>query len=124
MAGKQFNQWMFTTEQEEAIRERYGAIAEVGYNEGVRDARAHTKDPSVDVWLKGKDRFFDYPYALADRTSPAEAPPAEAQPVEKTPYELAARAREIQDEAAKNGKPISNEDSVRMAYVENNIAWK
>jgi hypothetical protein len=87
------------------------AMCDRAYAAGVSDAQAQARNPNHRM------RFSLKAWRALDEGAAASASA-------KTPYELAARAREIQDEAAKNGKSISNEDSVRMAYVENNIAWK
>jgi hypothetical protein len=89
-----------------ALTAEFDKMADRMYARGVSDAREQARNPSHKMRV------------------PSGADSPTIAPVPKTPYELAARAREIQDEAAKNGKTISNEDSVRMAYVENNIPWE
>jgi hypothetical protein len=85
-------------------------ICDRSYAKGVSDAQAQARNPNHRM------RFSMKEFRESDHT--AASVPA------KTPYELAERARQIQDEAAKNGQTISNADSVRMAYVENNIPWQ
>jgi hypothetical protein len=94
------------------LTDQTDAMVDRAYAAGVSDAQAQARNPNHRM------RFSQKAWRASDEGAAAASASA------KTPYELAARAREIQDEAAKNGKPISNEDSVRMAYVENNIAWK
>ena len=93
------------------LRKELDSMCDRSYAKGVSDAQAQAKNPNHRM------RFSEKAWRESDDTAAAAVPA-------KTPYELAARAREIQDEAAAKGQTISNADSVRLAYAENNIAFQ
>ncbi len=111
----------FTVEQEEMILDRYDIVAELGYNQGVIDARKQMKDPDHHVWYMrrgNKNNPLDGVAPGLPSTQPAATATA------RTPTALAQRANEIQTEAEKKGERIGNIEACQMAYAEAGIAWK
>jgi hypothetical protein len=89
-----------------ALQDEFDSMCDAAYAAGVKDAREQVRNPNHRM------RFSDKANDASNPTQP------------KTTDQLSARAREIQDEAAKSGRTVSNIDSVMMAYAEANIPWK
>jgi hypothetical protein len=89
-----------------ALQDESDAMCDRAYAAGVSDAREQARNPN-------------HPMRFSNKANDASKPTQT-----KTIEQLSARAREIQDEAAKNGRTVSNIDSVRLAYAEANIPWQ
>jgi hypothetical protein len=89
-----------------ALTGEFDKMADRMYARGVSDGREQARNPNHKMRV------------------PSGAEASTIAPVPKTPEQLSARAREIQDDAAKNGRRVSNIESVRMAYAEANIPWQ
>jgi hypothetical protein len=90
------------------LNDEIGSMYDRAYAAGVSDAREQARNPNHRMRVPSKEL----------KTGAATTAAA------KTPRELAARASEIQADAKKDGRTVSNEEACRLAYAEANIPLK
>lgn len=93
------------------LNDEIGSMYDRAYAAGVSDAREQARNPNHRMRVPSKE------LKTGAATTVAAA-------VTKTPRELAARASEIQADAKKDGRTVSNEEACRLAYAEANIPLK